>query len=281
MKELSIKEKAKAYDKAFERAKKLQETCDSQAVVGWCEYLFPELKESEGERIRKEIIEHIIWSEDNQNCAKEEMIRWIAWLEKQGEQKPAQEIVSFEAEHGKYYYCIKDYFCGGKKQASKGDVVQALRGLPIMGLKDASEYFLPVNLIKCNPAWSEEDSLQLDAAINIVTNSGHTCTSDWLESLKDRVQPRPKQEWSEEDEKCIRLSTDIIDSALRAGFCVQLDRDRCVDWLKSLRPKNTWKPSEEQMKALHDLNLTGNISYAGQGQVLIRLYNDLKKLKGE
>ena len=44
------------------------------------------------------------------------------------EQKHTQEIEPFEAEHGKYYYCIKDYFCGGRKQASKGDVVQALRG---------------------------------------------------------------------------------------------------------------------------------------------------------
>ena len=38
-------------------------------------------------------------------------------------------------------------------------------------------------------------------------------------------------------------------------------------------------PSEKQMKALHDLNLTGNISYSGQGQELINLYNDLKKLR--
>ena len=48
---MTQKEKAKAYDEALERAKKLQETCDSTAVVGWCEYIFPELAESE--RIRK------------------------------------------------------------------------------------------------------------------------------------------------------------------------------------------------------------------------------------
>ena len=44
------------YNAALERAKKLQETCDSTAVVGWCEYIFPELKESDGEKIRKAII---------------------------------------------------------------------------------------------------------------------------------------------------------------------------------------------------------------------------------
>lgn len=38
--------------------------------------------------------------------------------------------------------------------------------------------------------------------------------------------------------------------------------------------------SDEQITALSDINLTGCISYPGQGQELINLYNDLKKLKG-
>ena len=72
----------------IEEAKRLYKTANAaQKYV--LESLFPELKESEDERIRKEIIEHIKWSEDNQECAKEEMIRWVAWLEKQGEQRPA------------------------------------------------------------------------------------------------------------------------------------------------------------------------------------------------
>ena len=45
-----------------------------------------------------------------------------------------------------------------------------------------------------------------------------------------------------------------------------------------LNRESAWKPSDDQMRALHDMNLTGNISYAGQGQTLIELYNDLKKL---
>lgn len=51
-------------------------------------------------------------------------------------------------EHGHYYYCIKDYYSGGCKRASKGEVVKALRGLDIMGLGvEANEYFLPVKRI--------------------------------------------------------------------------------------------------------------------------------------
>ena len=114
------------------------------------ETLIPELKESENEndRIRNNAIEIIRCSMNGVdvplplNIYKE----CIDLLEKLGEQKS----VPFKAEHGKYYYCIKDYFSGGKKQASKGDVVQALRGLPIMGLDDASEFFLPVNDIQLN-----------------------------------------------------------------------------------------------------------------------------------
>ena len=98
MKELTIEEKAKRYGEALERAKKLQETCDSTAVVGWCEYIFPELKESEDERIRKELIEQVAYiipnddevdSEGNALSTYQKRIdKYRAWLEKQGKQEP-------------------------------------------------------------------------------------------------------------------------------------------------------------------------------------------------
>ena len=83
----------KEYKEALERAKKLQETCDSQAVVSWCEYIFPQLKESEDEMIRKELIEHVkdqqssfISAPDCRDKYEEEENNkynsWIAWLEK-------------------------------------------------------------------------------------------------------------------------------------------------------------------------------------------------------
>lgn len=92
-------------------------------------------------------------------------------------------------EHGKYYYCIKDYFAGGKKQASKGDVVQALRWLPIMALGvKANEYFLPVNSIKQNHAWSEEDEKMVKDIIAAIDTLYYHGMVKWLKSLKERVQ---------------------------------------------------------------------------------------------
>ena len=90
--------------------------------------------------------------------------------------------------------------------------------------------------------------------------------------------------WSEEDEKTLN---EIFSVAARASlrkstlFGKSYDYIKWQNWLKSLRPQNHWKPSSEQMKALNAINVTGGISYAGQGQVLIELYNDLKKLKEE
>ena len=73
---MTEKEKAKAYDEAIERAKKLYGN-------GITEEIFPELKESEDEKIRKEIISilrNAYWT-SNRNRFNE----LVAWLEKQGD----------------------------------------------------------------------------------------------------------------------------------------------------------------------------------------------------
>lgn len=89
MKELSIEEKAKAYDKAIKVAKsKIKNDKDHVLYEDDVTEIFPELKESEDERIikalykmakvpRKEIYEA-------EGITKEQA---LAWLEKQGEQK--------------------------------------------------------------------------------------------------------------------------------------------------------------------------------------------------
>ncbi len=74
----TIEQKAKAYDEALERAKQLYVDGMPQISRNTTEYIFPELKESEDERIRGAIIDHL---KDNN------LTEWAAWLENQGEQK--------------------------------------------------------------------------------------------------------------------------------------------------------------------------------------------------
>lgn len=84
---MTIEEKAQAYDEALKRAKNYCEghhtDVNPQAAM---EYVFPELKESEDERIRKELIEFV---NNNTLSVDERHYRWIDWLKKQGQQKPA------------------------------------------------------------------------------------------------------------------------------------------------------------------------------------------------
>jgi hypothetical protein len=87
---MTPEEKAKAYDEAFERAKKLQE---NSILKKWLLHIFPELKENEDERIRKLLIsgmKHLTYTAET--FASIPIKDVIDWLEKQGEQKPTDKV---------------------------------------------------------------------------------------------------------------------------------------------------------------------------------------------
>ena len=90
MKELTIEEKAKAYDEALPRATNLHKDAIDMGDTlraKQCEIIFHELKESDNERIRKELIEHCKnqakpYIDTGNECP--QIQSWITWLEKQG-----------------------------------------------------------------------------------------------------------------------------------------------------------------------------------------------------
>lgn len=85
MKELSIEQKAKAYDEALVRMKSWVKgehpECFTEAQKA-AEFIFPEPKESEDERIRKDIIR--VLKGEISFVSEKENEKFIAWLEKQG-----------------------------------------------------------------------------------------------------------------------------------------------------------------------------------------------------
>ena len=99
--ELSIEDKARRYDEALRKARIYYDdykTRDNILYVEDMEDMFPELKESDDEKIRKELLEQVIYivpnddevdSEGNTLPTYQKRIdKYRAWLEKQGEQKP-------------------------------------------------------------------------------------------------------------------------------------------------------------------------------------------------
>lgn len=85
---MTLEQKAKAYDEAIERAK---EMCAMPTDKATMEYVFPELKVSEDERIREELIDaiHGLWDNDAlpMPLSVKRKDGWLAWLEKQGKQE--------------------------------------------------------------------------------------------------------------------------------------------------------------------------------------------------
>lgn len=77
----------KAYKEALERAKKELQTCGSTDCDAARQIfrLFPELAESEDEKIRKEIIAYLDVQDAISDRQDHDFKNWIAWLEKQGE----------------------------------------------------------------------------------------------------------------------------------------------------------------------------------------------------
>lgn len=84
---MTPEEKAKAYDEALERAKSFQQKYGGD----FAGYIFPELRESEDDRIRKGLV-GFLWRIANGEMGSMPSAKscqeWLAWLEK--EQKPAE-----------------------------------------------------------------------------------------------------------------------------------------------------------------------------------------------
>lgn len=129
------------------------------------------------------------------------------------------------------------------------------------------------------PAWSEEDESwfkELELMVLSFSNddSYRKKFFDWLKSLKDRVQPQPK--WSEEDEAMRTRCIGVLGKCYMGELPTKVEEE--LNWLKSLKPHSTWKPSDEQMIALQEaMNIVGILTITGSK--INSLYQNLKKLK--
>lgn len=168
MKELSIEEKAKAYDEALKKAKDMLSYKEVRRED--MEYLFPELKESEDERVRQFLIHEIEEASDSfmsyYNMSKKDV---LAWLEKQQ-----------KSEVDPYSLPVSDD-----------------SSLPTF---DESIYH------PCSEKayWGEDDEKQLQhAMLALQWYAGGTDIINWIKSIKDRVQPQ--SQWKPSDEQMIAL----------------------------------------------------------------------------
>ena len=195
MEELSIEEKAKAYDEALERARiwkdKSGMPADKQGIL---DDIFPELAGSEDEQIRKELTKHLKEGVEGYMPAGDssDYRRWLAWLEKQGERK-SQRMISAEAKEAMY----------DKPAWSEEDRTMAFT---LMRDIDQMSYIseegknerigwlnsLDEKFALRKSSWSKEDDVRLQACIDTLQAESlmgkvDTVMTKWLKSLKQRI----------------------------------------------------------------------------------------------
>jgi hypothetical protein len=254
------------------------------------EEIFPELKESEGERIRKELIDTINLAYDcGISLNKNQRNRYVAWLEKQGDKVSA--IEGFETEFERQVSGLIASAINKEHEYNQGYVkwtANALLNYAKYELEKQGEQKCTAEevLIKAGlKPYKDGDQWCILLGDNIqegICGFGDTIDDALYAFLNDLIKSQKEQkpaEWSEEDEYHKRQILRI----LKESGCTQTLQNKTEKWiegrLKSLRPQSQWKPSEEQMHTLE----AAIADYTEQGLSYVKdslnnLYEQLKKL---
>ena len=222
---MTQEEKAKAYDEAIKIAKsKIKNNKDHVLYEDDIIEIFPELKESEDEKVRKTLI-HIVKCACDKYGVKYQgkeisEDKLLAWLEKQGEQKPAGKVEpKFRIKYAGSEYNVlevKDIagvtYYGIEDEPNHIDYVQAENCEKVGGysIKEKGSPYptKPAKFSEQKTAWSEEDddnimmiedrlSDYLDYISEDSTLTKHQKNSlkekvigyvNWLKSLKERMK---------------------------------------------------------------------------------------------
>lgn len=248
------------YEQAIENLRKIKvANKDNKELVDFIEYKYPELKESEDEKIKKSLIGHL--KECRNNTRSEVMIgeyaKWIAWLEK----------VIIPSHNDIDLSFIEDI---------KNVITEA----PLLIYSDKEKMIAwlekqgeqkPIN--QCN---TQEPTLDEAKKWNEAYEKGYS-----LGYENGRNEQKPA-EWSEENEIMKVHTLQIIKKYWNSLPDTDYDDENemsesCYNWLKSLKSQSHWKPSEEQMNYLKKVYESYSVC-EGERWALESLYNDLSKL---
>ena len=308
---MSIEEKAKRYDEAIKQIREC--TPDENGFVTiYPNEIFPELKDSEDERIRKEIVVYLKSVVSNKKYGDRIIESWIAWLEKQGKEKETPKVAVVHKELNDYLGKQSDQKSTNKIEPKfkVGDKVHFINGTSpnyeddciVIGeisngtyygnweggyfdIKDQDKY----ELIEQKPTWSEEDETTRNNISHIIRQYDKISKKEnqpcwyigdcllWIQNIKNRVLLQLKQGWSEEDESKID-SICLFIQEYGDNYYSQVTKMDAINFLKSLKPQNRWKPSEAQMASITCAvrKMKESACYDSE---LVSLLNDLKKLQ--
>ncbi len=308
MKKFTIEEKARRYDDAIERANSLLSS--NELGNAWIYKVLPELKEiNDDDKIREEIIDYLSTVDDKELIPYES---WISWIEKQGEQNPADKVepkfnvgdwIIFdgltlyikEIVKGFYRTISKDGINNSYdwdidkvarlwniQDAKEGDVLASKDGDDILifrNFKDNVSFSSYYNIArKVQHYWLKNSFIpatkeQCELLFSKIYEAGYELDAAQEELKKIEQSPA----WSEDDEPIISKIKNVLNAQEcrdgATGIKMNPYKD-ALDWLKHLKDRYAWKPSDEQIEALRIARDRNDKI----GFYLSQLYDDLKKL---
>ena len=239
----------------------------------------PELKESEDERIRKEMI--FYFTEEIPQCSIQEhsdkMREFISWLKRQ-----KVERAKLELKAGNSYFCYKSRWERADSETFKKGLIYKCNKDGVLDnfvIKNPEQHFIEIKDERI--AWLEKQGEQKP-----LNNQFTPEQANILDKHIDKFfEQNPA--WSEEDEKMIRALVSMCDVwATSHQFYPKENKEMeaLKTWLKYLKERYTWKPSDEQIEAFeHFVRSIGESGYASpydnNTKLLYSLLSDLKKLK--
>lgn len=259
MKELSIEEKAQRYDEAIERAKGvIEQNPLMEYLKKGIEYIFPELKESEDERMARELIAHFRNNSVSETWSGLNVKKVIAWLEKQGEHANFRNKIQI----GDKVTRNEDGVLVNLSQLERVAKPAENKGEHDMGISETTKQKLEDNLYKA-----------------LEKETPESCN----EFLEKQGEQKPA-EWSEEDKKMIHYIENAIkyDKSRTYLNSKGIEIKNVCDWLKYLKRRYTWKPSDMQMHYLSwiaNVKLGDSVVEQEVSKHLNELLEDLKKLR--
>lgn len=160
-----------------------------------------------------------------------------------------EELTEFEKAMQEYYFPEIDDF----------DLKRFAKGILDLARKEL-EKENPYNG-KQKQDWSEEDEKLYTSALWHIKNScgnggkdsGEYEVYNWLKSIKDRVQPQPKQEWSQEDTKRIQRIHDFIWKNRKGDTDEIFQQEQDANWLMTFVPQPKQELTEEDKEVLNTI----------------------------
>ena len=213
----------------------------------------------------------------------------IAWFEKQGEQKPTLPVWKYKKDHTPLLidsFILNKYGCVA--ESPSGSIVSdvwvldfdALAKLPKEEFEKQGSQNLANSAQTCKdepkfPGLSEKEIVCLKRILDFLREEHNSYTGkdftneiavlEWLITHpvlihSSELQPNQGEQnpaWSEEDEKMVGCIRVIIEKYAFSQSAVDVNGDLCErefiepdEWLKSLKERYTWKPSDEQIEAI-------------------------------